>query len=80
MQKNREQQEQKWISGIKLFGSKKDADQLVRSINCEHILLYERQSPEGTMQRFFCKEKPDNAVLVKPNLEDVFLVVYRDER
>ena len=49
-------------------------------INCEHILLYERQSPEGTMQRFFCKEKPDNAVLVKPNLEDVFLVVYRDER
>ena len=48
-------------------------------INCEHFLLYERQSPEGTMQRFFCEEKPDHAVLVKPNLEDVFLVVYRDE-
>ena len=50
-----------------------------RVINREHFLLYERQSPEGTMQRFFCEEKPDHAVLVKPNLEDVFLVVYRDE-
>ena len=48
-------------------------------INCEHILLYERQSPEGTMKRFFCEEKPDHAVLVKPDLEDVFLVVYREE-
>ena len=50
-----------------------------RVINREHFLLYERQSPEGTMQRFFCEEKPDHAVLVRPNLEDVFLVVYRDE-
>ena len=31
MQKSREVQEQKWIRRIKLFGSKKDADQLVRS-------------------------------------------------
>lgn len=45
----------------------------------EQILLYERQEAEGTMKRFFSEEKPERAVLVKPNLEDVFLMVYRDE-
>lgn len=30
MQKNKKQQEQKWIKRIKIFGSKKDAEQLVR--------------------------------------------------
>lgn len=49
-------------------------------IEQEHILLYERQSKEGTMQRFFSEEKPRNAISVKANLEDVFLVVYQDER
>lgn len=48
-------------------------------INCKHISLYERQSLQGTMQRFFCEEKLENASLVRPNLEDVFLIVYRDE-
>lgn len=43
MQKNREQQEQKWISGIKLFGSKKDADQLVRSYYDEIYIFVFRQ-------------------------------------
>lgn len=49
-------------------------------IEQEHILLYERQSKDGTMQRFFSEEKPRNAISVKANLEDVFLVVYQDER
>ncbi|MBR1853134.1 MAG: hypothetical protein IJ794_08340 [Lachnospiraceae bacterium] len=44
----------------------------------EYLLLYERQCAEGTMQRFFCEEEPAGAVRVRPNLEDVFLVVYRD--
>lgn len=48
--------------------------------NKEYILLYERQTTEGTMQRFFSENRPKNAVAVRPNLEDVFLVVYRDER
>lgn len=45
----------------------------------EQILLYERQEAEGTMKRFFSEKKPERAILVKPNLEDVFLMVYRDE-
>lgn len=48
--------------------------------NKEYILLYERQTTEGTMQRFFGENRPKDAVAVRPNLEDVFLVVYRDER
>jgi len=48
--------------------------------NKEFILLYERQCTEGTMQRFFSENRPKDAVAVRPNLEDVFLVVYRDER
>ena len=43
MQKNREQQEQKWIKRIKLFGSKKDADQLVRSYYDEIYIFVLRQ-------------------------------------
>ena len=43
MQKNREQQEQKWINGIRLFGSKKDADQLVRSYYDEIYIFVFRQ-------------------------------------
>lgn len=48
--------------------------------NKEYILLYERQTTEGTIQRFFSENRPKDAVAVRPNLEDVFLVVYRDER
>ena len=43
MQKNRKQQEQKWINGIRLFGSKKDADQLVRSYYDEIYIFVFRQ-------------------------------------
>ena len=43
MQKNREQQEQKWIRRIRLFGSKKDADQLVRSYYDEIYIFVFRQ-------------------------------------
>ena len=49
-------------------------------IDEEHISLYERQCPEGTMQRFYCERNIGNGIPVRPNLEDVFLVVYRDER
>lgn len=48
--------------------------------NKEYILLYERQTTEETIQRFFSENRPKDAVAVRPNLEDVFLVVYRDER
>ena len=43
VQKNREQQEQKWIRRIRLFGSKKDADQLVRSYYDEIYIFVFRQ-------------------------------------
>lgn len=43
MQKNREVQEQKWIRRIKLFGSKKDADQFVRSYYDEIYIFVFRQ-------------------------------------
>lgn len=43
MQKSREVQEQKWIRRIKLFGSKKDADQLVRSYYDEIYIFVFRQ-------------------------------------
>ena len=43
MQKSREQQEQKWIRRIRLFGSKKDADQLVRSYYDEIYIFVFRQ-------------------------------------
>ena len=43
MQKNREQQEQKWIKRIKLLGSKKDAEQLVRSYYDEIYIFVLRQ-------------------------------------
>ena len=42
-QKSREVQEQKWIRRIKLFGSKKDADQLVRSYYDEIYIFVFRQ-------------------------------------
>ena len=43
MQKDREKQEQKWIRKIKLFGSKKDADLLVRAYYDEIYIFVYRQ-------------------------------------
>ncbi len=47
-------------------------------------ILSERQSSHGTMVRIYCedycKELFTDAVPVQPNLEDVFLVVYANER
>lgn len=42
------------------------------------FLLSERQSENGTVLRVACEEPPKDGVLVAPNLEDVFLYIYRD--
>lgn len=49
------------------------------NISFSHHILCERQSEQGTMIRLFTNE--DNCALkaVVPNLEDVFLVIYKDE-
>ncbi|MCM1261336.1 MAG: ABC transporter ATP-binding protein [Butyrivibrio sp.] len=49
-------------------------------IPVKHDVLYERQSPQGTKIRIYCDGHCDGAVEVAPNLEDVFLTVYKDER
>lgn len=48
------------------------------AIPVKHEILCERQSPQGTMVRFYSEECCDGAVGAAPNLEDVFLTVYRD--
>ncbi len=45
-----------------------------------HEVLSERQSNQGTMTRIYCEDFFADAVPVQPNLEDVFLAVYSDER
>lgn len=49
------------------------------NISFSHQVLCERQSEQGTMIRLF--SNVDNCALkaVMPNLEDVFLVIYKDE-
>ena len=49
------------------------------NISFSHQILSERQSGQGTMIRLFSNE--DNCALkaVGPNLEDVFLVIYKDK-
>ena len=49
-------------------------------IPIEHEILSERQSAQGSRIRFYSEEYCGGAVEVSPNLEDVFLTVYRDER
>ncbi len=49
-------------------------------IKTPHEVLYERQTDRGTVSRIYSETYPDGAVKVSPNLEDVFLIVYRDER
>lgn len=45
-----------------------------------HEILSDRQSNQGTLTRIYCDVCFDGAVPVQPNLEDVFLAVYADER
>lgn len=49
-------------------------------IPIDHEVLSERQSTQGSMVRFYSEEYCGSAMEVSPNLEDVFLTVYRDER
>lgn len=49
-------------------------------ISVPHEILSERQSSHGTMTRIYSDECFEDAVPVQPNLEDVFLTVYADER
>ena len=51
-----------------------------KQIKTSHEILYERQTDMGTVLRFYSETCPEGAVKVLPNLEDVFLIVYRDER
>lgn len=43
------------------------------------FLLSERQSENGTVLRVACEKPPKDGVLVTPNLEDVFLYIYKDD-
>lgn len=49
-------------------------------IPVKHEILCECQSPQGTKVRFYSEEYCGGATEVSPNLEDVFLTIYRDER
>lgn len=51
-----------------------------KQIKTSHEILYERQTDMGAVLRFYSETCPEGAVKVSPNLEDVFLIVYRDER
>ena len=53
---------------------------VIEHIETDHEILYERQTDMGTVLRFYSDISPKGAVRVPPNLEDVFLTVYRDER
>lgn len=44
-----------------------------------HHILCERQCEQGTMLRLFCNDKNCTLKPVVPNLEDVFLAIYKDE-
>ncbi len=48
-------------------------------VNEDDLILSERQNGTETLLRFVSNIPPDAAEPVKPNLEDVFLYVYRDE-
>lgn len=51
----------------------------IEAITTKHLLLTERQDEGRTLFRFTCDEKPlCNARAVAPNLEDVFLYIYRE--
>ena len=50
------------------------------SINESHLVLTERQESGQTITRFACDTSfPGSARPIAPNLEDVFLYIYRDE-
>lgn len=49
-------------------------------IPVDHEILSERQSSHGTVTRIYCEDYFVGAIEVQPNLEDVFLAVYADER
>lgn len=52
----------------------------IESVTQPHLLLTQRQEGERTLVRFACDTAYDGpASQVTPNLEDVFLYVYRDE-
>lgn len=50
------------------------------AIPVKHEILCECQRPQGAAIRFYSEERCAGATEVPPNLEDVFLTVYRDER
>ena len=53
----------------------------IENISLPHLLLTQRQEEGRTLVRFACDGDPSgNVKLVSPNLEDVFLYIYRDER
>lgn len=49
-------------------------------IPVDHEILSERQSSHGTVTRIYSEDYFAGAIEVQPNLEDVFLAVYADER
>lgn len=52
----------------------------IESITCPYLMLTQRQEGGRTLVRFASDEKPSGDIKeVSPNLEDVFLYIYRDE-
>jgi ABC-type multidrug transport system ATPase subunit len=52
----------------------------IKAVTAPHLVLTERQEDGRTVTRFACETQPNgNVKLTNPNLEDVFLYIYRDE-
>jgi ABC-2 type transport system ATP-binding protein len=53
----------------------------IENISLPHLLLTQRHEEGQTLVRFACDGDPSgNVKVVRPNLEDVFLYIYQDER
>ena len=52
----------------------------IQEFEQKRIILSMRQESEKMMVRYYSEEEDNNARLCTPNLEDVFLVTYREEK
>ena len=52
----------------------------IQEFEQKRIILSMRQESEKMMVRYYSEEEDNNARSCTPNLEDVFLVTYREEK
>ena len=52
----------------------------IQEFEQKRIILSMRQESEKMMVRYYSEEEDNNARPCTPNLEDVFLVTYREEK